>query len=240
VDPRAREGWRVTPGRALEPRHWRARRCSSAQPPLVSTSTSAAIDATTHDGGASLRRTMCELLNLFVPRKVPELGPPVRHLSFGDGGEIHEAFAALYAGRGAVLAASSKFGCLCGFNDWDAVYETARDLVVRNAVSEIVFLRFWSGDRYKLRTRTVDPDDAESCRPLERGEVVVVHTGPPEQRRHRLVVRSLVRAVGEKATLRLKGGRTLSGTVTAFDEVSETGAIGDVAFVAGQVMALER
>jgi hypothetical protein len=122
--------------------------------------------------------------------------------------------------------------------DWPAIHETGRDLLSRNRLTEIATLRFWSKDRYTLAERVVDPDDPESCKPFEMGEVVVMRVEPPEKRRHRLVVRELGRRVGSSATLKLKNGRELRGVVAGFDAESETGLVGGVPFVAAQVLAV--
>jgi hypothetical protein len=44
--------------------------------------------------------------------------------------------------------------------------------------------------------------------------------------------------VGATTTLRLKSGRELHGVVTAFDVESKTASVGEVAFVAAQVLTV--
>jgi len=183
---------------------------------------------------------MCEMLNIFVPLPRPVMGPPVRGLRFLTSGEIQKDFAARYGRTGGViLTGASAQGCLCGFEDWNAFYETARDLFDRNAIESMSALRFWSGDRYELAERVVDPDDPERCPPLEPGELVVLRTLPAERRRHRQLLRALVARVGSPATLHMKHGAELHGTLVAFDEESEVGTIGDRTFVAAQVLSIE-
>ena len=180
---------------------------------------------------------MCELLNIFVPVAGPVLGPPVRRFALTTGGEAQRDFAQRFAGRGGTIL-SGAGGCMCGFDDWAAVYEVGRSLFDRNRVVEVAALRFWSGDRYALGSRIVDPDDEASCTPFVVGEVVVMRREPSEKRRHRDVVRALAAQVGAVATLRLKSGGHLRGLVT-FDVASETGRVGEVPFVAAQVRAVE-
>src|SRR4051812_13080200 len=129
---------------------------------------------------------MCEMLNLFVPLAQPVMASLVRGLAFSRSGEIQKDFAELYRGRGTILCGSAG-SCMCGFDDWPALYEAARDVLSRNRITELAALRFWSKDRYELASRVVDPDDPESCTPLVMGEVVVIRAEPPEKRRHRLV-----------------------------------------------------
>jgi hypothetical protein len=85
----------------------------------------------------------------------------------------------------------------------------------------------------------VDPDDPEHCTPLEPGELVVLRTLPAERRRHRRLIRALVARVGWPATLQMKHGTELHGTLVAFDPESEVGTIGERTFVAAQVLSLE-
>ena len=89
---------------------------------------------------------MCEMLNLFVPAKHPALGEPVRGLVFDDGGEIQRDFAARFAAEGGtILSASGGKGCLCGFDDWDAAYETSRRALEESWTGEVRGVRAASG-----------------------------------------------------------------------------------------------
>jgi hypothetical protein len=183
---------------------------------------------------------MCEMLNLFVPVPRPTLVEPVRGLHFAPGGEIQRDFAARYAGRGGtILVGSGSKGCLCGFTDWDAIYAIGRDLLDRNEVTYLSALHFWSSDRYELSERTVDPEDLELCLPARLGEVLVMQTEPPEQRRHRRVVRALSRLSGQNVRLDLKSRRELHGPLVEFDPQSEVGRVGDEFFVAAQVLTVQ-
>jgi len=183
---------------------------------------------------------MCEMLNLFVPARAPSLGPPVRGLHFGTGGEIQRDFAERYRGTpGVILCGACASGCLCGFTDWDALYALGRDVLERNALESVSVLHFWSKDRYALTERIVDPDDPDECTKGTQGEVIVMRVAPPERRRHRRLLRALVAGVGSVATLRMKRGDSLHGTLVAFDPASEVGTIADHTFVAAQVFAIE-
>jgi hypothetical protein len=191
-------------------------------------------------GDEATIRAMCEMINVFVPVRHPAVGPEVRGFSLGTGGEVQRDFAERYArAHGTILVGKNAKTCLCGFGDWEAFYDVARDILTRNAIATLAVVRFWSGDRYTLTERAIDPDDAELCTPVELGEVVVLCTGPPEQRRHRIVVRTLARKVGEAVTLHMKGGRELKGTLVAFDVESEVGHVGTGTFVAAQVHDVE-
>ena len=184
---------------------------------------------------------MCEMLNVFVPLLQPVMGPPVRGLHFLPSGEIQKDFAARYGRAGGViLSGACAQGCLCGFVDWNAFYEVAQDLFDRNTIESMSALRFWSKDRYELTERVVDPDDPELCTPLEPGELVVLRALPAERRRHRRLLRALVASVGSPATLQMKHGAELHGTLVAFDPESEVGTIGDRTFVAAQVLSIHR
>ena len=184
---------------------------------------------------------MCEMLNVFVPLLQPVMGPPVRGLHFLPSGEIQKDFAARYSRAGGViLSGACAQGCLCGFVDWNAFYELAQDLFDRNPIESMSALRFWSKDRYELTERVVDPDDPELCTPLEPGELVVLRALPAERRRHRRLLRALVACVGSPATLQMKHGAELHGTLVAFDPESEVGTLGDRTFVAAQVLSIHR
>lgn len=184
---------------------------------------------------------MCEMLNLFVPARAPVLPAPVRGLRFAPEGEIQRDFAARFATAPGVLLAGHGGGpCLCGFDDWDALYAIARDVLAANALESLAALRFWSGTRYELGERTIDVDDPEACTPLVVGELARLHLEPAERRRHRLVVRALTRAVGERVSLRLKSGRALRGVLVAFDAQSEVGRVEGRTFVAAEVLAVDR
>lgn len=180
---------------------------------------------------------MCEMVNLYVPRAPALLGPPVRGLHFKSQGEIQHDFATRFAtGPGSFLHGYGSGSCLCGFDDWPALYDVARDLIERNDVAYVAALKFWSGDRYQLAERELDPDDAEQCTPVRDGELIILRCGPAEQRRHRQVRRDLTRHVGARVTLRLKSGRALHGLLAAFDPDSEVGTLDDKPFVAAQVL----
>ena len=183
---------------------------------------------------------MCEMLNLFVPARRVVLAPPVRGLSFDEGGEIQRDFRARFADqRGTILVGSGSGPCLCGFGDWPALYETVRALATRNAVDTIAFLKFWSGDTYRLAERVVDPDDPEQCVEVGDGEVVIARTVPVETRRHRRVVRRLGQRIGARVTLTYKHGGAHHGVVTSFDPESEVGGLDGAFFAAAQVFAVE-
>jgi len=181
---------------------------------------------------------MCEMLNMFVPARVAA-SSPVRGLTFGEGGELQKDFVLRYAKwKGTFLAGSSAGPCLCGFQDWDALYEVARGVMEQASVDWLALIHFSSGNRYELIEREVDPDEPEFCTALELGEVVVLRTQPAERRRHHRVLRRLQERVGSQVTLSLKGGRTLHGHLREFDAQSEVGRVDEAIFVAGQVMSV--
>lgn len=183
---------------------------------------------------------MCEMLNIFVPLARPVMGPPVRGLHFLPSGEIQKDFAARYCRAGGViLSGACAQGCLCGFVDWNAFYELAQGVFDRNAIESMCGLRFWSKDRYELTERVVDPDEPEHCTALEPGELIVLRTQPADRRRHRRLIRALVAHIGSPATLHMKHGAELHGTLVAFDPESEVGTIGERTFVAAQVLSIE-
>lgn len=180
------------------------------------------------------------MLNLFVPTRGATVERTVRGLTFGPGGEVQKDFVAHYGKHaGTFLSGSGNKGCLCGFDDWPAVYEIARGLLERCEVDSLSVLRFWSGDRYSLAWRVVDPDDDALCTPGELGEVLVLKPMPPERRRHRRVVRALVSLVGARATLHLKSGDARRGVVASFDAESEVGFVDDTCFVAAEVLSVD-
>ncbi|MCE9580725.1 MAG: hypothetical protein K8W52_46825 [Deltaproteobacteria bacterium] len=179
---------------------------------------------------------VCQMLNVFVPARGIAIPPGVRQLELGLGGEIHRGLAAHYAGVvGTMLVAQGR--CLCGFADWPAVVEVARELATRNAVDRVAILSFWPGDRGPLTERVFDIDDDAAHEGIAAGELVVLDHGTVEQRRYRRLLRALSGAVGREVTLQLKSHATLAG-VLAFDPESEVGSIGDRTFVAAQVHAL--
>jgi len=181
---------------------------------------------------------MCEMLNLFIPFARPILPRPVRGLKFERHGEIQRDFAARYSTVGGVFLAGYGGGyCLCGFNDWDAVFQIAREITAKSVLSWVAALHFWSGDRYELGERRIDPEDPEACVPVPIGMVAFLQAEPPERRRHRLVLRSLTRAVGTTVALRLKSGRTLHGPLVSFDCESEVAEIDGRPVVAAEVLA---
>lgn len=176
------------------------------------------------------------MLNVFVPVAPAVAGPAVRGLHLSLTGEIQRDFAARFARQhGTMFAGQGGRSCLCGFDDWPALYAIARDLMARNAVPQVALLRFWSGDRYELPERTVDLEDAEQLTPLNVGEVVIALIEPAERRRHRLVLRALQRRIGTVVSLTLRSGRTVHGTLVEFDPESEVGRVDDHPIVAGQV-----
>jgi hypothetical protein len=179
---------------------------------------------------------MCVMLNVFVPVPDAAVGPPVRGLHLLSFGEIQRDFAARFAAaHGTLLAAHGGRTCLCGFDDWPALYEIARELLGRNAVSYVALLHFWSSERYQLVERAVDLEDAEQRTAIATGEVVIASIEPARRRRHRQVVRTLRRRIGAVVSLTLRSGRTLRGVLVEFDPESEVGRVGDQTFVAGQV-----
>lgn len=183
---------------------------------------------------------MCEMLNVFIPATRPILPPPVRGLSFVSEGEIQKDFAARHERTAGVLLAGVGGGpCLCGFDDWDALYAIAREVLAKNRLEWMTALHFWSGDRYALEERRVDPDDPETCTPCKMGEVALIHAEPAERRRHRLVVRELSRAVDHVVTVRLKSGQKIRALLASFDAESEVGRLGMRTFVAAEVLSVE-
>lgn len=65
------------------------------------------------------------MLNLWVPSG-PTIRAPVRGLRFTEAGERHRGFAARFARGGTILAGHGDGPCLCGFDDWPALYELVR------------------------------------------------------------------------------------------------------------------
>jgi hypothetical protein len=182
---------------------------------------------------------MCEMLNLFVPVKRPVACRPVRGLEFVEGGEIQRDFEARFADQGAILAGAGQGPCLCGFDDWPALYEIARALLDANGVSEVAFLKFWSGDKLRLTEHVIDPDDPDQCVSVPDGVIVIARAGPAEARRHGRVVRSLTQRLGTAVTLRRKSGIDLHGVLCAFDPESEIGDVEGTFFVAAQIHAVD-
>lgn len=182
---------------------------------------------------------MCEMLNLFVPVARPVACDPVRGLEFVEGGELQRDFAARFAAQGTILAGVGGGPCLCGFDDWPALYEIARAQLAANGVSEVAFLKFWSGDKLRLTEQIVDPDDPAQCVEVPVGVVVIVRGGPAEPRRHRRVVRALTQRVGTRVTLRRKSGVDLHGVLRAFDPESEVGDVDGTFVIAAQVHAVD-
>lgn len=180
------------------------------------------------------------MVQLFVPVARAALAAPVRGLHFEPTTERPQRDLALrFADQaGTFLAGAGAQGCLCGFSDWAAVAEIARDLAQRNAAPFIAVLSYTAGSRYDLIEREVDIDDDAPCAQAAHGALIVLHNGPVEQRRHHRIVRALVGAVGTEVVLRLKGGQLLRGTLGAFDAASEVGAVGTRTFVAAQVHEL--
>jgi hypothetical protein len=181
---------------------------------------------------------MCEMLNMFVPARTAAT-EPVRGLVFSEGGEVQKDFALRYQKtKGTMLVGSGGGYCLCGFQDWDALYDVARSTMERAKVDWLAVIHFWSGDRYELVEREVDPDAPELCTAVEVGELVVLRAQPAEQRRHRRVVKALRERVGSRVTLALKSGRALNGWLQVFDAESEVGVLDETTFVAGQVLSV--
>lgn len=105
---------------------------------------------------------MCTMLNLFVPSKAPVGTTVVRGLRFEPGGEVQRDFARRFADENGIFLSGYGGGsCLCGFEDWDAVYAIARELLHRCALPWVAAVQFESGDRGELSERMVDPDDRE-------------------------------------------------------------------------------
>jgi hypothetical protein len=181
---------------------------------------------------------MCEMLNMFVPGRA-SASEPVRGLTFSAGGELQKDFVLRFgSSKGTFLVGSGPGYCLCGFDDWDALYSVARSVMERASVDWLALIHFSSGNRYELVEREVDPDEPEACTALEVGEVVILRAQPAEQRRHRRVVRALQERVGCCVTLKLKSGRALHGELREFDVESEVGRVDDTTFVAGQVLSV--
>jgi hypothetical protein len=177
------------------------------------------------------------MINLFVPVAPLEALGPVRGLTFGPSGEVQKDFAARFAGRGTILVGFGPQGCLCGFADWEALREVARDAITRHGVDEIAAMRFWSGDRHPLRERKIDLDQGPLEAP-EIGEIVHLCMLPPEQRRHRDLVAALQSHVGGPVTLRTRGGRVIRGTLEAFDTESDCGTIDGEPFTTWELTAV--
>ena len=179
---------------------------------------------------------MCDMVNAFIPTRHVALAPSVRDLDLGYGNAIQRDLALHFAGvPGTILTSTAR--CLCGFADWDALLTLARDLAVRNAVDFVAVLSFVDGDRRALTEIEFDIDDDAARVPIAARELVVLHNGPVEQRRHRRLLRGLAAAVGREVTLRLKNRAVLRGAL-AFDPASEVGAVGNRTFVAAQVHEL--
>ncbi|MBI5537986.1 MAG: hypothetical protein HY898_35010 [Deltaproteobacteria bacterium] len=178
------------------------------------------------------------MLNMFVPAKV--LAPePVRGLAFGEAGELQKDFVVRFrSAKGTFLVGSGPGHCLCGFDDWDALYSVARTVMGQAAIGWLALIHFWSGDRYELVEREVDPGELEACTAIEVGEVVILRAQPEEQRRHRRVVRALQERVGSYVTLTFKSGRALHGELRHFDAESEVGRLDLTTFVAGQIFSV--
>jgi hypothetical protein len=180
------------------------------------------------------------MLNLFVPVPGLTLVPAAHGLWFEPGGEIRREFAARFAAeRGTILAGYRKNRCLCGFDDWTALYDLARELMAQHSVEAVALLLFFSGTRGPLPERIVDPEDQELCTAGLLDELIIVRREPAAQRNYRKVMRSLARRIGEPVVVRLKSGRALHGALVAFDTESEVGSVDDQVFVAGQVLAVE-
>ncbi len=176
------------------------------------------------------------MLNLFVPARGTSPLKVVRGLKFQPDGEIQSDFASRFARTsGAILVGSGPQGCLCGFSDWDALVEIARDALSRERVPELVALRFWSRERYSLTERIVDLDEVQGVVPAM-GELVRMRVLAPEQRRHREIVRALERSLTAVVTLRLRSGEVLEGTLEAFDAESDVGTIDGRPFVAWEIL----
>jgi len=183
---------------------------------------------------------VCNFADAFVPCTRVRLPEPVRGLFLRDDGEVHRDFARHFAKeKGTLLCFDSGGQCMCGFNDWPAMYDVGRGLLAANEVPWVALFFFWSSDRYTPDVRIVDPEDADALAPLVPGEIVVLRPLPTERRRHRSVVRALELAVGTTVTLRLKGGGVRHGMLGTFDGESEVGTIGDTVVVAGQVLGVE-
>jgi hypothetical protein len=181
---------------------------------------------------------MCEMLNLFVPKVGAAAPEAVRGLMFVSEGEIQKDFSAQYS-RGTMFAATCSTGCLCGYDDWSAMYEAAMVAMEQNQTREVALLHFWAGQRYTLTERIVDPDDNEALTPLIDGEVVVLRGEQKDQRRHRRLLAALGRAMGSVVELRLKSGGRVRGVLVEFDAESEVGRVDARVFVAAEVLQVE-
>jgi hypothetical protein len=180
---------------------------------------------------------MCEMINLFVPCKKPMIPAAVRALSFADLGEIQRDFEARYEKQGTILRGFSSAHCLCGFADWAALIETVRELMGKNAVKQAAAIHFWSGDRYQLNGRIVDPFDDEliASEQFPLGELVIFETIAPARRIHHKTVKKLSSLVSSHVVLLLKNGQEICGHLESFDITSEVGSLGTKTFVAAQV-----
>jgi small nuclear ribonucleoprotein (snRNP)-like protein len=184
---------------------------------------------------------VCHFANVFVPCQAPRLPEAIRGLGLREDGEVHRDFARHFAKQnGTMLCVESGSGCLCGFDDWPALYELGRQLLAANRVARVALFFFWASDRYTITARQIDPDDPETCTPLVPGELAVLEPVPVERRRHRNTVRELTRSVGQAVALRLKSGGVRRGRLTAFDVVSEVGMVDAQVVTAGQVLEVIR
>lgn len=84
----------------------------------------------------------------------------------------------------------------------------------------------------------VDPLDDGAQTECALGEVTVLRPEPFEKRRHKQLVRALFASVGKDVALRLKSGKILRGSLSAFDAESQTGSVDDAPFAAAQVLEL--
>lgn len=187
-----------------------------------------------HSHGSS----MCQMLNLFLPSEVPCETDQLRGFGFSSGGELQKDFVARFHHEQGTFLVGFNGYCLCGFNDWEAMYKVARTAMLTHDVKWAAVVHFWSGDRYELVEREVDPDDTAACTPVEEGEVVVLRHQPPARRQHRQVLTTLERSVGQRVSLKLKNGRAIHGVLTAFDANTEVGQVEGQVIVAGQVFTV--
>src|SRR5690349_15114644 len=101
---------------------------------------------------------MCDFVNVFVPaERVVESSTP--RLSLWSGGEVQRDFASRLASasiRGSIFSVVTGQSCLCGFNDWPALYELGRALLRDNRVESVSMLWFGSSWRGTLSERMVD------------------------------------------------------------------------------------
>lgn len=178
---------------------------------------------------------MCEMINLFIPVASPVLPEPVRGLAFETGGELQRDFRDRYGARGAIVSAFCGY-CLCGFEDWEALFEAARAIIAANRVDHVAVVHFDSGSRYELTEREVDPFDDGVATECAIGEVTILRPDSPEKRRHKQLVRALFARIGNEVTLRLKSGKILRGSLAAFDAESQTGRVANTPFAAAQVL----